>query len=78
MLRAFLLDLLPGLWPEAGWPVAGVLASGPLVPGGASRFLMCKEYATLITGLLEVRAKVTWMTESWYSLEVKRSAADNF
>jgi hypothetical protein len=25
-----------------------------------------------------VRAKVTWMTESWYSLEVKRSAADNF
>jgi hypothetical protein len=25
-----------------------------------------------------VRAKVIWMTESWYSLEVKRSAADNF
>jgi len=40
--------------------------------------LVCKEYATLIISLLEVRAKVTWMTESWYSLEVKRSAADNF
>jgi hypothetical protein len=42
------------------------------------RFMVCKEYATLIIGLLKVRAKVTWMTESWYSLEVKRSAADNF